>query len=357
MNKRLRDWGIRPGFLSPGPLNAITDVKGVAVGHCTVMEGDSIRTGVTAVVPHLGNLWRDKVPAAVEIINGFGKTVGLAQVQELGELETPILLTNTFCVGLALDALIEYKLERNPEIGRKEPTVNGVVAECNDGYLNDIRRRSVGKEHVRHALATASTQIAGEGSVGAGTGMSSFNVKGGIGTSSRLAGEYTCGVLVLSNFGRWHQLKIAGIPVGQLLPDPSGEGDEDKGSIVIIVATDAPLDARQLGRVAKRAGLGLARTGSTAGHGSGDFVIAFSTGVKAQPVSEERVVLSRLRDDKLNHLFEAAAEATEEAILNALFAAGDMTGRDGHRRFALPKQQVINAIKKYHLLEEEPSIE
>lgn len=339
-NKRLREWGIRLGYLVPGSLNAITDVKGVAVGHCTVVGGDAIRTGVTAIFPHLGNLWQHKVPAAVEVINGFGKAVGLPQICELGEVETPILLTNTHSIGTVLDALVEYKLERNPQIGRKEPTVNGVVAECNDGYLNDIRRRAICRSHVKNALAAATTGFPGEGNIGAGTGMSSFGVKGGIGTSSRLAGNYICGVMVLSNFGRWRQLKIAGVPVGQLLASP-GEEEEAKGSIVIIVATDAPLDARQLRRLARRAGMGLARTGSVASHGSGDFVLAFSTGLKGQ-----------LRDDKLNSLFEAAAEATEEAILNALFAAREMIGRDGHRRPALPAPAVLKVLRQYQPVEE-----
>src|SRR5690554_6118206 len=186
--KRLRQWGITLPGLPPGPFNAITDVPGVGVGHCTLMEGDSIRTGVTAILPHFGNLFEEKVPAAVEVINGFGKSVGLSQIKELGEIETPIILTNTLSVGAALDALVEYKLERNPEIGRKSATVNGVVGECNDGWLNDIRARAVGREHVRAAIAAASRGLPQEGSVGAGTGMSSFGCKGGIGTSSRVAG-------------------------------------------------------------------------------------------------------------------------------------------------------------------------
>jgi D-aminopeptidase len=310
------------------------------------MEGDSIRTGVTAILPHFGNLFEEKVPAAVEVINGFGKSVGLSQIKELGEIETPIILTNTLSVGAALDALVEYKLERNPEIGRKSATVNGVVAECNDGWLNDIRARAIGREHVRTAIAAAGRGLPQEGSVGAGTGMSSFGCKGGIGTSSRLAGEYTVGVLVLSNFGLWHQLKIAGVPVGQVLPKP-GRQEEEKGSIIMVVATDAPLDARQLGRIAKRAGFGLARTGSVAGHGSGDFVLAFSTGSRPLEISSDRLVAARLRDDKLGSLFEATVEATEEAILNALFTAGSMIGRDGNTRPALPVADVIRILNNY----------
>ena len=353
--RRLRQWGITLPGLSPGKLNAITDVEGVGVGHCSLVAGDSIRTGVTAILPHFGNLFEEKVPAAVEVINGFGKAVGISQIKELGELETPIILTNTLSVGTALDALVEYKLERNPEIGRKLPTVNGFVAECNDGWLNDIRARQVKGEHVRAALAAASRGLPPEGSVGAGTGMSSFGCKGGIGTSSRVSGEYTLGVLVLSNFGLWPQLKIAGIPVGMLLPHPGKAVETEKGSIVIIVATDAPLDSRQLGRIAKRAGFGLARTGSVAGHGSGDFVLAFSTGGKQQEISPDRLAASRLRDDKLGPLFAATVEATEEAILNALFTAGSMRGRDGNFRPALPVADILNILTKYcplHIEEE-----
>lgn len=343
--KRLRQWGINLPGLPPGHLNAITDVPGVGVGHCTLVKGDFVRTGVTAILPHFGNLFEEKVPAAVEVINGFGKAVGLSQLQELGEIETPIILTNTLSVGSALDALVTYKLQRNPEIGRKYATVNGIVAECNDGHLNDIRARAVESEHVRAAIAAASRGLPREGSVGAGTGMSSFGCKGGIGTSSRLAGDYTVGVLVLSNFGLWHQLKIVGVPVGQLLPRPGEQ--EEKGSIVMVVATDAPLDARQLGRIAKRAGFGLARTGSVAGHGSGDFVLAFSTSNRQQETTPHSFVCTRMRDDKLGTLFEATVEATEEAILNALFTAGSLTGRDGNRRPALPVADVIDILINY----------
>ncbi|MTI95712.1 MAG: P1 family peptidase [Firmicutes bacterium] len=342
--KRLRDYGIKPGYLQPGPDNAITDVPGVGVGHCTLMAGKEIRTGVTAILPHYGNLFVEKVPAAVEIINGFGKAAGLSQIMELGELETPVLLTNTLSVGSVLDALVSYKLERNPEIGRKQPTVNGVVLECNDGYLNDIRARKVSAEHVRAALAAASRERPAEGSVGAGTGMTSFGCKGGIGNSSRIAGDYICGVLVLSNFGRWHQLKIDGLPVGQLLANPGPE-EQEKGSIVMVVATNAPLDARQLRRVARRAGFGLARTGSVAGNGSGDFALAFSIGVKYTEGGKTRDV-TVFRDSELDLLFEAVVEATEEAILNALFTAGSMEGRDGHFRPALPIKEVLTLLSK-----------
>lgn len=346
--RRVRQWGIALPGLSTGPLNAITDVQGVGVGHCTVWEGESTRTGVTAILPHFGNLFTEKVSAAVEIINGYGKTVGLSQVKELGEIETPIILTNTLSVGAALDALVRYKLERNPEIGRELPTVNGIVGECNDGWLNDIQAMAIGKDHVLAAINAASQGLPEEGSVGAGTGMSCFGCKGGIGTSSRVTGDYTVGVLVLSNFGRWSQLKIAGVPVGQLLPGPNEQ--EEKGSIIMVVATDAPVDARQLKRIAKRAGFGLARTGSVAGNGSGDFVLAFSTGNR---IVEEADILvgPRLRDGMLSSLFRATVEATEEAILNALFMADSMTGRDGNARLALPVKAVLDVLNNYQPVE------
>jgi len=352
MSMRVRDLGIQLPGLPTGRLNSITDVPGVGVGHCTVKQGSSIRTGVTAILPHSGNIFEEKVPAAVEVINGFGKAAGFNQVRELGEIETPIILTNTLSVGTALDALVKYKLQRNPEIGRKHATVNGVVAECNDGWLNDIRGQAVTEEHVQAAMAAAGPGLPQEGSVGAGTGMSSFDCKGGIGTSSRLAGDYIVGVLVLSNFGLWHQLKVAGVPVGSILPKP-GQEETEKGSIVMVVATNAPLDSRQLGRVAKRAGFGLARTGSVAGNGSGDFVISFSTGVNIQQLNSETLLSARMRDDKLGKLFEATVEATEEAILNALFTAGSMTGRDGNHRPALPVDDILDILQQYQPIKPE----
>lgn len=346
----LRQWGLEIFGLPPGAQNAITDVKGVVVGHCTIIQGDAVRTGVTAILPHPGNIFKDKVPAAVEVINGFGKAAGLTQINELGELETPVILTNTLSVGVALDALVEYKLKRNPEIGLTGPSVNGVVAECNDGYLNDLRGRHVKKEHVWEAIASASCDPPAEGSVGAGTGMKSFGCKSGIGTSSRRAGEYLLGALVLSNFGKWEQLKIDGVPVGRLLTKPGLPGETgERGSIVIVLATDAPLDSRRLKRVARRAGFGLARTGSVGGHYSGDFVIAFSTGVTYSQAGENLRGASFLRDDKLDPLFEAAAGATEEAIINALFAAGPMTGRDGHSVPALPVKEVLDLLNRRRL--------
>ena len=324
---RVREFGLEIGFLPPGPKNSILDVPGVKVGHTTLIEGDGelvvgegpVRTGVTAVIPHGGNLFKEKVRGAIHVINGFGKATGIAQVQELGVIETPIVLTNTLSVGTAWDALCEYMLERNEEIGTTTGTVNPLVAECNDGYLNDIRGRHVKKEHVLSALAGASNEVCMEGNVGAGTGMSCLGWKGGIGTSSRrLTGEMEdgyLGVLVLANFGSARDLVIAGVPVGALMtsrrPPPN-----PPGSIVIVLATDAPLSDRQLGRVARRAQGGLARVGSVFSHGSGDFVIAFSTEGLITHASQGMIVERRLRDDsrEMAGIFRAAVEAVEEAI-------------------------------------------
>lgn len=331
--RRLRDLGVAIGRLPPGPRNAITDVPGVRVGHTTLIHGEGplipgtgpVRTGVTAILPHPGNLYTESVTAAIEVINGFGKAVGLLQVAELGELETPILLTNTLNVGLAADALVGWMLAADPGIGIDLPTVNPVVLECNDGYLNDIQGRHVKAVHVQEALGRASAEVA-EGNVGAGTGMSAFGFKGGIGTSSRrLSSGAVVGCLVLTNFGKAGELRLD----GSLLPLHPSHGLEaprpGDGSVIIIVATDLGADARQLGRVARRAVVGLARVGSGLAHGSGDFVLAFAT-----PGREG------VRDADLAEAFTAAAEATEEAVLNALCRAETMTGRDGHVRHALP---------------------
>jgi len=393
---RAREFGIIIGTMSPGPLNAITDVPGVRVGHATLIRGEGalrpghgpVRTGVTAILPHGGNLFREKVKAAAFVLNGFGKTIGLIQVAELGTLETPILLTNTLNVGRVADALIEYMLRDNPEIGVTTGTINPVVAECNDGYLNDIQGRHVGPAEVWEAIQGAAGGPVAEGSVGAGTGMSAFGFKGGIGTSSRVtppeAGGFTVGTLVLANFGRREELIVAGVPVGRLLKDWSQEGRADftgsrsalddtrfpghlgpasgpsagsssgdsggDGSIIIVLATDAPLSSRQLGRLARRAVLGLARTGSTAAHGSGDIVLAFST---AQRIPHEGSVRPSGGEGfpeegrYLGPLFQAAIEGTEEAILNALFRAETMVGRDGHVRYALPLERVRQILDKF----------
>jgi D-aminopeptidase len=342
--------------MKPGALNSITDVAGVAVGHVTLSEGP-IRTGVTAVIPHAGNLFREKVRGAIHVINGFGKATGIAQIQELGTIETPIVLTNTLSVGVAWDALCGYMLARTPEIGDTAGTVNPVVAECNDGHLNDIRGRHVRAEHVLEALEKASCGPVQEGAVGAGTGMSCLEFKGGIGTSSRkLEGAVSdrhLGVLALSNFGG--DLMVSGVQVGTRLAEIRKDPPAPPGSIIMVVATDAPLSDRQLGRVARRCQGGLARVGSVFSSGSGDFALAFSTKNKVPHDSEspfEALEEPFIRDDspEMASLFRASVEATEEAILNSLFAAETVIGRDGNERRALPLQDLAAILKEYRAL-------
>lgn len=344
--KRPRDYGISFGVLPTGPLNAITDVAGVRVGQVTLQQGPNVRTGVTAILPHPGNLFGQKSPAAIYIGNGFGKLTGYSQVDELGTLETPIILTNTLSVPTAADAVIDYTLSQpgNEQVR----SVNPVVGETNDGFLNDIRGRHVTKQHVLDALRDAKTGPVAEGNVGAGTGTVCFGYKGGIGTSSRKLpaslGGYTVGVLVQTNFGG--VLQIAGMPVGVELGKYSYKENLD-GSCLMVVLTDAPLDARNLKRLAKRAFMGLAKTGGIASNGSGDYVIAVSTAYQIPhetASSVEQVKL--LRNDNVSPLFMAAIEATEEAIINSLFAATTMTGDQGHRVDELPKQKVIDYLKK-----------
>jgi D-aminopeptidase len=345
---RSRDLGIVIGRHAPGPLDAITDVPGVRVGHATVVRGEGklvpghgpARTGVTAILPHGGDLWHDKVPAAGFVMNGNGEVTGLAWIEEQGALEVPILLTSTMNVPRVADATITWMMRRHPGLGIDDDVVLPVVAECDDSTLNDARGRHVGEREVLAALDGAREGRVAEGSVGAGTGMIAYGFKGGIGTASRVlaAGEggYAVGVLVNANHGIRRELTIAGVPVGREIPEaivPSAEH-----SIIIVVATDAPLDHRQLGRLAKRAILGLGRTGASARHGSGDFVIAFSTAsrVPHAPVVPTRMV-TVLADDRMNPLFEATAEATEEAIVNALLAATTVVGRDGNTAHAIPQ--------------------
>jgi D-aminopeptidase len=352
---RAREFGVPFQGLPPGPLNAITDVSGVRVGHTTLVEGDdsqAVRTGVTAVLPHGDDIFREKVVGAVHTINGFGKPFGFEQVRELGVIESPICLTNTLNVGLVADALVSWLLERNPDIGVRTGTVNPLVGECNDGYLNDIRGRHVRAEHVWAAIDGAQGGPVAEGNVGAGTGMSAFGFKGGVGTASRVVpdrhGGFTVGMLVVANFGHREQLLIAGLSVGRELTDWPGERLQDEGSIMMVLATDAPLTSRQLLRVARRTAHGLARTGSTATNGSGDFTIAFSTAQRV-PHRPRKLVLQMecLAEDgpAINALFQATVEATEEAVLNALFRAETMTGRDGHVRHALPLDRVVDILK------------
>lgn len=333
------------GALPSGIRNAITDVAGVTVGHQT-LDCNELQTGVTVIRPHAGDLFRDRVPAAAVVLNGFGKSIGLVQVEELGLLETPIALTNTFSVATVATAQIRQCIASNPETGRTLSTVNPLVFECNDGYLNDIQRMAITEQHYLQACAQAGTAVE-EGSVGAGRGMSSFGLKGGVGTASRRVpaaggGEHTVGALVLANFGRLPQLTLAGHALGERLaallsaPSQPSPAEPEKGSIILLVATDAPLDARQLRRLALRAGAGLARTGSVFGHGSGDIALAFSTAYTV-PQQADRAMpsLAMLHDGLIDGLFQAVADSTEQAILHALWAARPVTGHQGHKREAL----------------------
>ncbi len=341
---RARDLGIAPGLLPAGPNNAITDVAGVRVGHTTVREGDSVRTGVTAVIPHPGNLFRERVPAAVHVGNGFGKLLGVSQVRELGELETPILLTCTLCVWRAADGLVAHLLAQP---GMEEVrSINPVVGETNDGYpLNAIRSRPITAAHVEGALAEARGGRVAEGSVGAGTGTVAFGWKGGIGTASRRvrsAGEtWTVGVLVQSNFGG--DLHIAGVPVGRLL---GRRGVSRGGSIMIVVATDAPLSSRNLERLAARAILGVARTGSVMDNGSGDYAVAFSVHPQVRRAAgAQRLELGELGNEAMSGLFQGAVEATEEAIYNSLLVATTEQA-NGHTVEAIPTAEVLRILRQ-----------
>ncbi len=356
---RAREAGVVVGILPTGPLNAITDVAGVRVGQRSVVEGDSVRTGVTAVLPHGGNVFREKVPAAVVVGNGFGKLVGVTQVRELGEIETPILLTCTLCVWKAADAMVDWLLAR-PDM-EDVGSINPVVGETNDGYLNDIAARPIRREHVVEALEGARGGPVEEGAVGAGTGTVAFGWKGGIGTSSRFLpatlGGWTVGVLVQSNYGG--VLSVGGAPVGielgqysfrEALEEGAGGGDAGDGSIMIVVATDAPLSARALERLAHRALAGLARTGASMSNGSGDYVIAFSTAesVRRGAAEAPRPILD-LPNDRMSPLFQAVAEATEEAIYNSLFRAVTTTGHRGTIE-ALPLDAVLSILERHQLL-------
>lgn len=350
---RARDLGVKPGVFSTGTLNAITDVAGVKVGHATVIEGDSVRTGVTAILPHDGNLYQDRVPAALFVGNGFGKLLGVTQLRELGELETPILLTCTLCVWKAADAMVEWLLAKPGMQGVR--SINPVVAETNDGTLNAIRARPIRSEHVRAALESASAGAVAEGSVGAGTGTVAFGWKGGIGTSSRLLpqalGGWTVGVLVQSNFGGI--LQVLGAPVGKELGQYSFKREVETarergdGSIVMIVATDAPLSDRNLQRLAARAIMGLSRTGSSASNGSGDYVIAFSTSLKVRrSPTAKTLVTEEVANEEMSGLFQGVVEATEEAIYNSLFMATSVTG-NGRTVKAIPLDSVKTILAKY----------
>ena len=363
---RAREAGVIVGVLPTGPLNAITDVDGVLVGHTTIIRGDNIRTGVTAILPHGGNLFREKVPGAVFVGNGFGKLAGSTQVNELGEIETPILLTSTLSVPRVADFLMDYMLALpgNEDV----QSINPLVAETNDGYLNDIRGRHISRDDVFSAIKGAKGGAVAEGTVGAGTGTVAFGFKGGIGTSSRRLparlGGFTVGVLVQSNFGG--VLTINGAPVGRELgryylkdelAEPATEQqppNKPDGSIIIVIATDAPLDARNLNRMAARAMMGLGRTGSAGSNGSGDYAIAFSTAtdVRIRPLGQNERNSPRsvktLANDAVSPLFLAVIEATEEAIYNSLFRATTTTGR-GRTVEALPLDRTLEILRKHGL--------
>ena len=374
---RPRDLGIVLGTLEPGPYNAITDVAGVRVGHVTIIDGGSsgggssggpprgpARTGVTVVLPHGGNLFREKVPAAFHVINGYGKAAGSTQVQELGSIETPIALTSTLSIGAAFEGLVRHALAVNPDIGRTAGNVNPVVLECSDARLNDIRALVVRPRHVTDAIAAAADGPVTEGSVGAGTGMVCYGWKGGIGTASRTvptSGEpYLVGVLVLANFGRARELRIAGVPVGESLRPPARPAGgpaaappEGGGSCVVILATSAPADSRQLGRLARRAQNGLARTGTPGDHGSGDYVIAFSTARRIPHVpAADQLPAAVLPEDGplIDVLFQAVTEATEEAVVSALLAAepaGTPDRDGGNGGTPLPVSKLLAHLGRY----------
>lgn len=346
--ERPRDLGIPFGKLKPGVLNAITDVPGVRVGQVTLTKGKKVRTGVTAILPHGGNIFQDKVPAAIYLGNGFGKLAGYSQVAELGNLETPIVLTNTLGVPTAANAVIKYTLgqQGNEEVR----SVNPLIGETNDGRLNDIRAQPVTEKDVFKAIGMATNGPVEEGNVGAGTGTICFGWKGGIGTASRKVGDYTVGVLVQTNFGG--NLKIGGLDFSNLYREwQQSQADKD-GSCMIIVATDAPILERNLERIAKRAMLGLARSGGVASNGSGDYVIAFSTAVENRvPYKNSNKILNRkeVPNDYLTPFFQAAIDATEEAIINSLFAAETIEG-NGHQVEALPVDEVLKKLKAKDLL-------
>lgn len=341
--KRLRDYGISIGKMETGEKNAITDVAGVKVGHVTLVNGD-INTGVTVVIPHIGNVFREKVLAASYVINGFGKTMGTIQLEELGNIETPIVLTNTLSVGTAHQGLVEYMLSGNEDIGDTTGTVNPIICECNDGYLNDIRGLHIKKEHIFHALTQASEDFE-EGAVGAGSGMVCYGLKGGIGTASRRVKlenqDFIVGIMVLSNFGKKADLLIDGVKAGKLIGaiETDKQSNNDKGSVIVIMATDIPMTHRQLKRVCKRATAGLSRTGTHFGNGSGDIVIGFSTANKMSHYEENCFIdLRAINESKIDEVFRGAIEATEEAVLNSLICANTTKGR---------KERIIYSLNEY----------
>ncbi|MBK8515600.1 MAG: P1 family peptidase [Saprospiraceae bacterium] len=351
-NLRPRELGLHFGILKTGELNAITDVKGVMIGQITKIDGELIHTGVTAILPHGDNIFQHKVPAAVYVGNGFGKLAGISQVQELGNIESPIILTNTLSVSAGIDGTVKYILSLDGN--EKIQSVNAVVGETNDGFLNDIRSMNIAASDVINAIKSAKSGPVTEGNIGAGTGTTCFGWKGGIGTSSRTLpeklGGYTIGVLVQTNFGG--VLQIAGMPVGEMLGQYIFKESIENadGSCMIVVATDAPVTDRNLERMAKRAMMGLAKTGGIASNGSGDYVIAFSTAEKLRiqhnRKEQELDTFSTLNNNDMSPLFMATIEATEEAIINSLFAAETVKGRNGNTSEKLPVEKIIQWMKK-----------
>lgn len=355
---RARDLGVVNGILRTGKWNAITDVEGVKIGHQTLSLGENVRTGVTAILPHEGNVYQEKVPAAIYVGNGYGKSVGLSQIEELGNLETPILLTNTLSVPQVADGLIDYMLALPGN--ERVRSINFVVGETNDGGLNDIRSRNIKSEDVDKALRNSKSGHVEEGNVGAGTGTEALGFKGGIGTSSRVIpkseGGYTVGVLVQSNFGG--VLTINGAPIGRELRSfymmDKGESYVEDGSCMIIIATDAPLSSRNLKRLAKRSFLALASVGGFSSNGSGDYSIAFSTHPELRVSGESKLLVKKeLTNESMSPLFLAVLEATEEAIYNSLFMAEDMEGINGRKVKALPIEKTLQLLKKYNALHQD----
>lgn len=353
---RLRDLGVAVGRLPAGPLNAVTDVPGVRVGHCTVSWGGPelpsgsgpARTGVTAVFPHAGDLWHERVVAGAHTANGVGEIIGISAVREWGLIETPVLLTNSQSAGAVYDAAVRWIMERQPAAGL-EDAVMPVVGECDDGFLNDLRGMHVKEEHVRAALDAAADGPVAEGCIGAGTGMSCYDFKAGIGTSSRRVTAhgraFTVGVLALTNFGVRHRLSVDGVPVGREITDLMPLENRE-GSCIVVLATDAPLSARQCERLAGRCALGLAATGSYASDGSGEIMLAFSTAHRVPRAAAEPLVITSVSNDQMSELFEAAVDATAESVCNSLTAATSTVGRDGNAACELPLDRLVDALRR-----------
>ncbi|TRO51005.1 S58 family peptidase [Candidatus Bathyarchaeota archaeon] len=346
--RRVREYGLKPGMLPTGKNNTMTDVEGVGVGHCTLIDGDDIRTGVTAITPHNRNLYEEKVSAAVEVFNGYGKSVGLSQIVNEGTIETPIMLTETLNTFRVADALIDYFPDK---LGYTPRSLNSVVGETNGGYLSDNQQRRIGREQVNEAIdeALKCTGPVAEGNVGGGTPMTGYGFKGGIGTSSRKIGKGTVGVLVQLNCGRKDDLTVLGAPIGREVQLPVKPEISPGNSIMMIVATDVTLESRQLWKLSKRTMLGLARTGSYSSNRSGDYSIAFTTGKLSREDFVESIDVPTVGDEFLSPLYNGVVEATEEAVLNALFKAETMRGYQGHIRYALPIEETLASLEGHGL--------